>query len=73
MVFTPELFTNNRTRSTMTTPTLKKSSARKSLCLFTNILDVKNRTFIRRVGADKSNCEAIRAANTPWVLKSKKK
>ena len=55
MVSNPEVFTNNSTRSPMTPTPVKKPSARKSLCLFTNILYVKNKTAIRRVGAAKSN------------------
>ena len=46
MVSTPGGFTNNRPRSPMTLPTLKKKSARKSLCLFTNILNAKKKTAI---------------------------
>ena len=54
MVSTPEGFTDNSPRSPMTPTLSKKPSARKSLCLFTNILDVKNKTAIRQVRADKS-------------------
>ena len=56
------------------TPTLvNKPSARKSLCLLTNILDVKKKTAIRRVGAAKLNCKAIQSGTTPWALKPKQK
>ena len=41
MVSTPGLFTNNSTISPMTSTSVKKPRAQKSLCLFTNILDVK--------------------------------
>ena len=52
MVSTPEEFTYDIPHVSMTsTPVLK--SARKSLCLFTNILNVKNRTAKRRVRSGK--------------------
>ena len=35
-------------------------SARKSLHLFTEVLDAKNKTTVRQVGADKSKRKAIR-------------
>ena len=54
MVYTPEVFTNKSPISPMTSTQVKKPSARKSLCIFTNILDVKDKTAFRRVGADKS-------------------
>ena len=53
MVSTPEGFTNDSPISPMTSTPVKKTSARKSLCLFTNILDVKDKTATRRVGAAK--------------------
>ena len=54
MVFTPEGFTNNSPISPMKPTSVKKLSAIKSLFLFTNILYVKKKTAIRRVGAAKS-------------------
>ena len=53
----------------MTPTSAKKPSARKSLCLFTNILDVKNKTAICRVGADKSKRKAFKYRTTPWSMK----
>ena len=44
MVYTPEGFTNNIPISPMTSTPVKKSSAKKSLCPFTNILYMKNKT-----------------------------
>ena len=41
MVSTPEVFANDSPISPMTSTPVKKQSSRKSLCLFTNILDVK--------------------------------
>ena len=43
MVSNPEGFTNDSPISPMTPTPVKKPSARKSLCLFTNILDVKKK------------------------------
>ena len=51
MVSTPEGFTDDSLISPMTSTPVKKPSARKSLYLSTNILDVKKKTSIRRVEA----------------------
>ena len=53
MVSTPEGVTNNSPNVPMTSTPVKKPSARKSLCLFTNILDVKLKIAKRRVGSEK--------------------
>ena len=53
--------------------TVKKPSAQKALCMFTNILDVNKKTSYRRVGADKSKSKAITYGNTPRALKQKQK
>ena len=53
MVSTPEGFTNNSPRSTMTPTPVKKPSARKSPCLFTNISDVKKKNATSQIGAAK--------------------
>ena len=55
----------------MTSTPVKKPSARKSLCLFTNILDVKKKTDICQVGASKSNRKVIKAGTILWALKPK--
>ena len=47
IVSTPEGFTNNGPRSTMKPTPVKKPDARKSLCLFTDILYVKKKTATR--------------------------
>ena len=73
MVSTPELFIDNITISPMTSTPVKKPSARKSLCMFTNILEVNKKTACRRVGASKSKRKAIEFVNTPWALKQKRK
>ena len=57
----------------MTQTIVKKPSASKSLRLFTNIFDVKNRTSIRYVGAAKSKRKAIKAGCGLWTNKTKRK
>ena len=71
MVSNPEGFTDNIPRSPITPIPVKKPSSRRSLCLFTTILDVKKKTAIRRVESDKSKRNAIKSGTTPWVLKPK--
>ena len=66
MVYTPERFTNNSYISPMKSTPIKKPSYRKSLCLFTNIFEVKKTAYLR-VGADKYKRKAIRYGNTPWA------
>ena len=69
MVSTPEGFTNNSPITPMVSTPIKKSRARKLLCIFTNILEVKNKNAYRLVGADKSKHKAIKFGNKPWALK----
>ena len=73
MVYNPEEFTDNSPIYPRTSTPVKKPSARKSLCMFTNVLEVKKKTTYRRVGADKSKRKAIKFGNTPWSLKKKRK
>ena len=54
MVYDPEGFTNYSPIYPMTSTPVKKKSARKSLCLFTNILYVKKETDTRQVRPAKS-------------------
>ena len=53
VVSTPEIFTKNSPMSPGPSVTFKNPSARKSIRLFTEVFDVKNKTVVRRVGADK--------------------
>ena len=46
MVSTPEKFTNNSTMSPRPSVTVRNPSARKSLRIFTEVLDVKNKTSV---------------------------
>ena len=43
MFYTPEGFINKEPLSPMKSTSMKKSSAQKSLCLFTNIFEVKKK------------------------------
>ena len=52
--------------SPMTSTPVKKPSAQKSLCMFTNILEVKKKTAYRQVGGAKSKFKAIKFGNTTW-------
>ena len=71
MVSTTEGFTYNSPISPMTSTPANKPSAQKSLCMFTNILEVKNKNATCRVGCDKYKRKAIKYDNTPWALKQK--
>ena len=73
MVFTPEGFIDNSPIYPMTSTAVKKLSAQKSLCMFTNVLDMNIKIAYRQVGADKSKRKAIKFGNTPWALKQKRK
>ena len=53
MVSTPEIFTDNSPISTGPTMIVKHFSSRKSLYLFTEVLDVKKKIAVRWVGAAK--------------------
>ena len=66
MVSTTEEITDDSPSFTMNQTTVKKS-ARKSLCLFTNISDVKNKTAKRCVGAAKSKLRSIKVGNILWT------
>ena len=57
----------------MTSTPVNKPSDIKSLCLFTNILDVKSKTSTRLFGAAKSKRKAIKYVTTPWALKQNRK
>ena len=57
----------------MTSTPVKKPSARKSLCLFTNILNVKKKTVKRHVGAAESKHRAMKVGNRLYTNKKKEK
>ena len=60
---TPEVFTDNSTNVHMAPTPVKKPSNRKSLCLFTNILDVKPTTAKRLFVAAKSKRKSMKVCN----------
>ena len=53
----------------MTPTPVNKPSARKSLYIFTNILGVKKKTDIPRIGSTKLKRKAIKAGTTLWSKK----
>ena len=63
---TPEGVTDNSPNVHMTSTPVKKPSSRKSLCLFTNILDVKPTTAKRRFVAEKYIRKAMKVCNSLW-------
>ena len=73
MVSTTEVFTYSSPISPMNPMPVKKPNARKSLCMFTNILDANKKTAYYLVEAAKSKHKAIKYVNTPWELKQKRK
>ena len=73
MVYASEGFTYNSPISPMNPTPVNKPIDGKSLCMFTNILDVNKKTSNRRVGAAKSKRKAIKYENPPLALKQKQK
>ena len=71
MVSTPEFFTDDSPNVPMTSTPVKKPIDRKSLCLFTNIFDVKPKTAKRRIGAAESKRRATKVGNN-LLTKGKK-
>ena len=61
---TPEGVTDNSPNVNITSTSVKKPSARKSLCLFTNILAVKPTTAKRRFVAAKYRHKAMIVCNS---------
>ena len=72
LVSTPEIFIDNSPISPMISTPVKKPRARKSLCMFSNVLYVK-KNACRRVRAAKSKRKAIKFGNTPWSFKQKRR
>ena len=73
MVSTPEGLIDNIPISPRTSSSVKKPIAQKSLCMFTNVLDVNKKTAYRLVGAAKYKRKAIKYGSTPWALKKGEK
>ena len=70
---TPYGVTDNSPNVHMTSTPVKKPSARKSLCLFTKILDVKPKTAKRCFVAAKSRRKAMKVGNILWTKKKNEK
>ena len=73
MMSTPEGVIDDSPNAPMASTPVNKPSARKSLCPFTNILNVKNKTAKRRIGAAKFKRRAIKVGNSLWTKKTKRK
>ena len=73
MVFTPDGVTDDSPNFTMTSTPVKKPSTRKSLCLFTNIFDVRNKTAKRRIGSAKLKHRFMKVGTILWTKKTKQK
>ena len=70
---TPDGVTDNSPNVPMTSIPVKKPSSRKSLCLFTNILDVKPKTSKLSIVDTKSKRKATKVGNNLWTNKTKQK
>ena len=66
IVSTPEVIAENIPLNMGRLGTTKKSSARKSLSPFFALLDVKQKTVVRILGASKTKCKAIRTISSLW-------
>ena len=71
IIYTPEGFTDNSPSVQLTSSPFKKPSARKSLCLFTNILDVQPKTSKRRFVAAKPRRKTMKVCNSLWTKNGK--
>ena len=72
LISIPEGLTDNSPNMHMPPSPSKKPSARKSLVLFTNILNVKPKTAKHRFVAAKSRRKAMKVGNILWTKKTKK-
>ena len=70
MVSNPEGVKYNSTNLPITSTPFKKPSARKSLCLFTNILDVRPKTSKCRIVAAKYKRRSMKVCNSQWTQKN---
>ena len=73
MVSTPEGVTDNSPNFPMTSTPVKKPSAGKSLCLFTNILDVKPKTEKCHILAARLKRRAMKLGTSQWTKKKNEK
>ena len=73
MMLTTEVVTDNIPNVPTTSEPVKKPSSRKSLCIFTNVLDVKQKTAKRLIVAAKSKRRAMKVGNSQCNKKKTKK
>ena len=71
MMSTPEEVTDNIPNVPIKSTPVNKPSARKSLCLFTNILDVKQKSARRRIVDAKSKHRAMKVGTSLCTKKTK--
>ena len=71
ILYNPEGATDNSPNIHMKSKPVEKPSARKSLCLFTNILDVKPTAAKCRFVAAKSRRKSMKVCNSLWTKKQK--
>ena len=67
MVSTPKIFTDNSPMPPGTSMIGRNPISRNSLCIFTEVLGVKNRTATYQVGAAKPKRKLIRAGSMLWL------
>ena len=67
MVLNPDGFVDNSPNVPMTSTPVKKPSASKSLCLFTNIFDVKKKTEKLCIGDAKSKRRSMKLGTSLWT------
>ena len=73
MMSTPEGVTDKTPNLPMTSTPAKKPSARKLLCLFTNVYDVKNKTAKGCIGDAKPKHRSMKVGNNLRTKKTKRK
>ena len=71
LLYNPEGFIDNSPNVHIPSTPIKKNTS-KSLCLFTNILDVKPITAKRRFAAEKSRRKAMKVCNSLCTKKNEK-
>ena len=72
VVSNPEVVTDNIPNVPMTSTPVNKPSARKSMCLFTNIFNVKNRIANHCILDAKSKRRAMKVSTSQWTKKIKR-
>ena len=73
MISTSEGLTDNNPMSRMTYVHVNTPSERKPLCQLYEVLDVKHKNTVSRLGADKSGTKAIKIGNMLWYSITKRR